>query len=307
MRTTANVARTLIEENAGGSDYAGHLHLVMALASESVGAEAAAEGGRAGRKAHRSRDDAVGARPRPVRGIGARSHEADGGDTAGLRYGKRQRELRWGTRLSTLATMRNLIQTERLRVEHALLRRDAFLDELTGLANRRGFHQYVSGLVSRDVERVAMLLVDVDDFKSVNDNYGHATGDATLARLANILAKSVRPGDLAVRIGGDEFVILLADTEVDVARDRAHALLVAMVSEPWWEIHPDLQVTVCIGIAAEHPSRIDELRRSCRRRSLPGEGRRRRRYAYRLRLAVRAPESVTAGPRGAGWQQGRAR
>ena len=76
---------------------------------------------------------------------------------------------------------------------------------------------------------------------------------------ANILAKSVRPGDLAVRIGGDEFVILLADTEIDVARDRAHALLVAMVSEPWWEIHPDLQVTVCIGIAAEHPSQIDEF------------------------------------------------
>jgi diguanylate cyclase (GGDEF)-like protein len=251
-------ARTLIEDHAGGAEYAGHLHLAMALAPDSVGAGPAAE---AAALAAELTDPVTTPSVHDLALCVASELEAarGGGDTAGLRYAKRQRELRWGTRLSTLATMRNLIQAERSRVEHALLRRDAFLDELTGLANRRGFHQYVSGLVSRDVEKVAMLLVDVDAFKSVNDNYGHATGDATLARLANILAKSVRPGDLAVRIGGDEFVILLADTEVDVARDRAHALLVAMVSEPWWEIHPDLQVTVCIGIAAGHPSRIDEL------------------------------------------------
>jgi PleD family two-component response regulator len=53
--------------------------------------------------------------------------------------------------------------------------------------------------------------------------------------------------------------MLLADTELDVARDRAHAVLMAMDAEPWWEIHPDLKVAICIGIAAEHPSRMDEL------------------------------------------------
>jgi len=251
-------ARALLEKRAGGADYAGHLHLVIALAPETVGGQVAVE---EAELALRLVDPVKAPSVHDLALCVASELEAasQGGLTAGLRYARRERELRWGTRLSTLATIQNLIQAERLRAEHDILRRHAFLDDLTGLANRRGFHHYVNGLVARRIERVAMLLVDVDNFKAVNDHHGHATGDAALVRLARILSKSVRPQDLAVRIGGDEFVILLAETEIDAARDRAHALLVAMVSEAWWEIHPDLQMTVCIGIAVDHPARIDEL------------------------------------------------
>ena len=251
-------ARVLLAAGTGGVEYTGYLHLAIALAPEIVGAEVARD------EAERAIElispvETPSQHNLALCVAGELEAAQAGSETSGMRYAKHQLELRWGTRLSTLATMRNLIQAERLSAEHALLRRHAFLDELTGLSNRRGFHRYVNGLASRGVQRVAMLLVDVDRFKSVNDRYGHAAGDATLERLARILGGSVRSGDLAARLGGDEFALLVADTHIDAVRERAQNVLADMVREPWREIHPDLQVTACIGIAAAHPSLFDEL------------------------------------------------
>ncbi len=95
----------------------------------------------------------------------------------------------------------------------------AFTDHLTGLANRRRFERQLG----REIERTSryghpfcLLLLDIDDFKKVNDTFGHEVGDEAIRQLANTLQKGIRGVDLAARIGGDEFALLL--TEADAAR-----------------------------------------------------------------------------------------
>jgi len=88
-------------------------------------------------------------------------------------------------------------------------------DELTGLLNRRAFESQFShyaGLAQRGTA-VALGLIDIDYFKPINDEYGHATGDAVLRHLAGVLRESVRASDLVARFGGDEFVVLLVDID----------------------------------------------------------------------------------------------
>jgi diguanylate cyclase (GGDEF)-like protein len=91
----------------------------------------------------------------------------------------------------------------------------AFTDHLTGAANRRRFEQQLS----RELERTAryghpfcLLLVDIDDFKKINDQFGHEAGDKVIQRMSQILQEGIRTPDLAARIGGDEFALLLVET-----------------------------------------------------------------------------------------------
>jgi diguanylate cyclase (GGDEF)-like protein len=105
------------------------------------------------------------------------------------------------------------------------LSRQANHDSLTGLANRAAFHARLEATLSRPERRAgsqAVLFVDLDDFKDVNDTLGHAAGDDLLSVVASRLTDVVRPGDLVARLGGDEFALLL-----DGVPDRAVALQVA--------------------------------------------------------------------------------
>ncbi|HEV8064685.1 MAG TPA: GGDEF domain-containing protein [Acidimicrobiales bacterium] len=254
----ADQARRLLSDTTVSPTYEGHLHLALALSTADKDLVTAAEA------AERAVEliDPVNAPPEhdlALRVAAELEEKRVGGSTAGFRYGSQQTELRWNARLSTLAAMEELLHSERLRTETEFLRQQAFLDDLTGLSNRRGYARYIAGLGARGSDQVAMLLVDVDRFKQVNDRFGHAVGDATLVRLARVLSVAIRVEDLAARLGGDEFVVLLAGAGTGVGAARARAILDAIAQEPWEELHNDLVVRASIGVVADHPSRCDEM------------------------------------------------
>ncbi len=96
----------------------------------------------------------------------------------------------------------------------AMLQQQAETDPLTGLINRRAFDRHVAVLKTSQ-KPVGLLLVDVDEFKTVNDVYGHAVGDRVLKKVADLLSQSFRSSDLPARIGGDEFAVILMEATFD--------------------------------------------------------------------------------------------
>lgn len=105
-------------------------------------------------------------------------------------------------------------------------RQQARTDELTGLGNRRAFHERAHRLLADrgPYEHVALLLIDLDHFKEINDTLGHPVGDELLRMIGPRLRPVVREDDLVVRLGGDEFAVLLRDTTADSATRTAHRL-----------------------------------------------------------------------------------
>jgi diguanylate cyclase (GGDEF)-like protein len=182
-----------------------------------------------------------------------------GHETAGLRWGRELVERRWERRLAALASMESLIDVERLSAEHAELQQHAFLDDLTGLANRRALARFTQGLLARGSTTAAVALVDLDRFKLVNDGYGHAVGDAVLQRMAGLLRAGVREQDLVVRLGGDEFLMLLTMPDRGAARRRCEAIMESIAGCAWREISAGLDVTASVGVAVGSLERFDDL------------------------------------------------
>ena len=140
------------------------------------------------------------------------------------------------------------------------LRHQAFFDLLTGLANRARFADHLEhGLLRAKRERtvVAVVFLDLDDFKSVNDSLGHAAGDALLAAVAARLRESVRPGDTVARFGGDEFAVLLEDTSgTDEAVSVAERIVEAL--RPPFEIEGHQWfVRASLGVSLSTSGQID--------------------------------------------------
>jgi diguanylate cyclase (GGDEF)-like protein len=114
---------------------------------------------------------------------------------------------------------------------HGLVQRQAVTDELTGLANRRRFLAQMDAEVARSRRSgspLAIVLADLDDFKQVNDKHGHEAGDRTLRAFADILRAAVRDVDLPVRLGGEEFAVLLPDTDLLGGANLAERLRVTL-------------------------------------------------------------------------------
>ncbi|MCE2571025.1 GGDEF domain-containing protein [Motilimonas eburnea] len=125
------------------------------------------------------------------------------------------------------------------------LERDAYRDPLTRLYNRRWLDK---SFAQRD-DSYAIILIDADHFKMVNDNYSHQVGDQVLQELAFILQQSIRSGDYVARYGGEEFVIILAETELDKVVNTAERIRQMVSSHQWQDITPGRNITISLGVA----------------------------------------------------------
>jgi diguanylate cyclase (GGDEF)-like protein len=163
-----------------------------------------------------------------------------------LAYGDSLAAALWRQRLNTLHAARSLYDLEQLREDHEQMARAAELDALTGIPNRRAFDQALDRAgAAPDAagRRTAVLLIDTDKFKEINDTRGHAAGDVALRAIADALAAQIGSEDLVARLGGDEFAALLEGCDEDEAAEIAHRMVRAVR-----EI-PDCLATVSIGIA----------------------------------------------------------
>jgi diguanylate cyclase (GGDEF)-like protein len=139
--------------------------------------------------------------------------------------------------------------TERVRLEDELTRQ-AFQDGLTGLANRALFRDRLDQTLARSersMEVFAVLLVDLDGFKQVNDSLGHGAGDQLLQQVAGRFAEVTRPSDTLARLGGDEFALLIDDTTEEFAVGIAKRLL-ERLAEPTSIAGRELSIGASIGI-----------------------------------------------------------
>ena len=148
--------------------------------------------------------------------------------------------------------------TERLRDSVQLSIEAAVTDPLTGLYNRRYMETHVGTLVDQAAARnkpLSVLVLDIDYFKSINDTYGHDAGDDVLQDFAIRIRKSIRGIDLACRYGGEEFVVVMPETDMAVATMVAERLRRRIASEPFpiQKGTRTIDVTISIGIAALAP------------------------------------------------------
>lgn len=142
-----------------------------------------------------------------------------------------------------------VLETKRLMES---LRDSTLTDPMTGLNNRRFLEEYVETLVAsvqRKRSHAAILMLDLDYFKMVNDTYGHDAGDAVLKALSTVLKQSVRASDLVIRYGGEEFLIILIDTVGEAAERVADNIRVAVENLKVQVAGIILQKTISIGIS----------------------------------------------------------
>lgn len=153
---------------------------------------------------------------------------------------------------------------EEIRRLNSQLENLAMTDGLTGMANRRYF--FIKGdeeitRVRRYPTSLALLMLDIDKFKLINDTYGHAAGDTVLQNIAKTILETIRAVDVAARTGGEEFAVLLPNTKVEEAVLLAERLRLAIESESGSIQNRKMGVTVSIGVAAYSPEiqNLEEL------------------------------------------------
>ncbi len=162
-----------------------------------------------------------------------------------------------GTRIAVVTASRDV--TERKGLEDRL-RRDALYDDLTDLPNRTLLLDRLDHAIERHrrdpKRRYAVLFLDLDRFKLVNDSLGHAVGDALLRALALRLRDEVRAGDTVARLGGDEFCVLVEDLDSDLEAQRTAVRLQEAVARPFPVAGREMFTSVSVGVAHARPAYV---------------------------------------------------
>jgi diguanylate cyclase len=141
---------------------------------------------------------------------------------------------------------------KKLQDELSQLSETVRLDQLTGVLNRRGLDEAFTAEVSRFNRgggSLSVALLDIDNFKNLNDTYGHQVGDAALKHLADVVKKTIRPTDIVTRLGGEEFVILLPDTNIEEAVITMTRLQRTLTKEYFLGNNERLLITFSAGVA----------------------------------------------------------
>ncbi|WEG12926.1 GGDEF domain-containing protein [Pullulanibacillus sp. KACC 23026] len=146
-----------------------------------------------------------------------------------------------------LCSYSNALRKERQKLEekNLVLERLSKVDDLTGLYNRRFLFQYIESC-NKSEQQVSLLLLDIDNFKSINDHFGHETGDKVLKQFAECLSNGVKGIGTAGRYGGDEFLVIIENAETHQLKDLALELLNQIHSFPYPH---DIRLSVSGGIA----------------------------------------------------------
>jgi diguanylate cyclase (GGDEF)-like protein len=163
---------------------------------------------------------------------------------------------------ATRAEMMEAVYNAAPRIARALEadqhKRAATIDPLTGLHNRRGFDEVFTLITAREG---ALIYADIDHFKSLNDTLGHPAGDAALVHFARIIREQIRTGDVAGRIGGEEFALWLPETGLELGARIADRIRAKLVTTPWDWQGRSWRLSASFGVAAcpETSSSLDNL------------------------------------------------
>jgi diguanylate cyclase (GGDEF)-like protein len=138
----------------------------------------------------------------------------------------------------------------------------ARVDQLTGLGNRRELELRWPPLMQQLQGQqlpLALVMADLDHFKQVNDRYGHAVGDAVLVTLAKLLRDNTREQDMIIRVGGEEFLLVLPEADATRALEICERLRQRVAAHGWELVAPGLQISLSIGLASAPPYELRSL------------------------------------------------
>lgn len=166
--------------------------------------------------------------------------------------------------IKEINTIRDLNKENNEKIQGVItnLKENLLIDELTGVYNRRFINENLPGDIeygkSRGVDLVAVIMVDIDDFKEINDNYGHLVGDHTLQKVAHIMKSRIRSNlDWVARYGGDEFIILLKNADEIIANNVIKEIQEEINSSNIISSNTKSRITLSFGIHVIEPGTMN--------------------------------------------------